>query len=1043
MADYNPTSSEESSSDHPRVNVARSSAVMAAGTLVSRGLGFFKGVLIAYALGALSDISNIFAISSNIPNLLYIMLAGGVFNAVLVPQIIKASKLPDRGSDFLSRLLSLGVLFMAGITIILTLCAGPLMDFLTQFSGRQLDLSVQFSIWLIPQIFFYGLYALLGQILNAHSRFGAYMWAPVLNNLVAIAGIFVFILIWSGNTSNPHNPGNWSSSQTAVLAGATTLGVILQALILLRPVRKLGLQLRPKWGWRGIGLGATGKIAGWVVGTMVVGQASYLVITWVATKVAENSGDPGMFLFSRASDIYILPHSIIVLSVATVLFSRMARSASSGNRQELRSSVSKLLRTVGAATIFFGGVLLVLSGQLGMLLGGGVASDGLAVGIAVAILSIGSPFLSANFMINRVFYATEDARTPFVLQCILIVFGVASALLVSLVPSNILIYSLLGTVTVGNILAPFLSGFVLRGKIGDFGVARVIRSHVQYLVGTVIASLVGALVLFGLGGATFLGNRFDGFAWQSTWAAVLTILVVGLVMALTYFMALKLMRVSELEELLAPILRRFGRLIPAQSTAHRIGSKAKEGSILSQSVEVGTVLGGRYKVTAHVLVSAEGDQVLDGVDQVLNRPVSIVIAGEENTENLTQGAREVATGERDAGFQILDLGLGDGTAYMIASKSQAADLLDLLIPTSPYVEPHFTDALGVDIFGSARSVEPSIGGYDYVYEDNTPFIPENQAPPRATSLPNVPPPPAVAPRSAGTESSAHPQTAPEATQSPKVSRWTEEETKVSAAPVISSGINEPITAAEPSGRKPGTFPAGAVASVRETSDLDTAYQEDDEINAPRSGRWLVGGVLLLILVLALIFAVPAITGLFSHNQAAPSSSNSAGTQSSSSGNNSSSPSDAPTVTPVITGITQQVQGVTTPANFPDGKLSNLFDGNPATFWQTLEFTNDTYIGTAKSIALVVQLKDPSDISSVSIAQSGGSGGSFEVLSNSKPSLAGAKQIGTGSFTGPNITIPAMDGAPAQYVIINFTQLPKQQSPRTYPYALKIGEITIK
>lgn len=463
---------------------------------------------------------------------------------------------------------------------------------------------------------------------------------------------------------------------------------------------------------------------------------------------------------------------------------------------------------------------------------------------------------------------------------------------------------------------------------------------------------------------------------------------------------------------------------------------------MSQSVEVGTVLGGRYKVTASVLVSAEGDQVLDGVDQVLNRPVSMVIAGAENAENLTQGAREVATGERDAGFQILDLGLGEGTAYMIASKSQAADLLDLLIPTTPYTEPQFTDTLGVDIFGSERPAEANDGKYDYVYEDNTPFIPPNPAPAKPAQPISAPPPPAVAPRSASNEApaSAAPDTAPEAAATPKVSKWTEEETTSSVAPIVGTSGGEQIAA--PPGRKPGTFPAEAVASAG-LIDGGTETYEDDDVNAPRSGRWLVGGILVVILALALIFAVPAIIGNFSNNQAAPNPSSPSASQNSSPTSSTPATSDAPTVTPVISGVTQQVQDMTTPSNFPDGKLANLYDGNPATLWQTLEFTNDDFIGAAKSIALVVQLKEASDITSVNIAQSGGSGGSFEVLTNSKPSLSGAKQIGTGSFTGSNITVPAADGAKAQYVIINFTQLPKQQSPRTYPYALKIGEITIK
>lgn len=300
---------------------------MAAGTLASRILGFIKGILIAYALLATSNVANIFDSANYLPNLLYIMLAGGVFNVVLVPQIIKASKLPDRGSDYLSRLMTLCVTGLVIITLILALLARPLMALTTGLSGQNLDLATHFAVWLLPQIFFYGFYTLLGQILNAHDRFGSYMWAPVLNNIVAIIGILAFIAINGLAAAHPHTVENWSSGQTLLLAGTTTLGVVLQALILIGPIRKLGLRLHFAWGWRGIGLASAGKIAGWALGTMIVGNLSYLVIARVANLVTQrnNSSEQsvaGLFIFNRASDIYLLPHSIIVLSIATILFNQ-------------------------------------------------------------------------------------------------------------------------------------------------------------------------------------------------------------------------------------------------------------------------------------------------------------------------------------------------------------------------------------------------------------------------------------------------------------------------------------------------------------------------------------------------------------------------------------------------------------------------------------------------------------------------------------------------------------------------------------------------
>jgi hypothetical protein len=172
------------------------------------------------------------------------------------------------------------------------------------------------------------------------------------------------------------------------------------------------------------------------------------------------------------------------------------------------------------------------------------------------------------------------------------------------------------------------------------------------------------------------------------------------------------------------------------------------------------VLGGRYKVTATVLTSHDQDLVLDGVDQVLNRPVSILVAGPGNADQVAKSAREVATGERPGHVQILDLGVSDSTTYLITNHSSAPDLLDLVVATNPpYVEPFFTDTLGSEIFGQARSHEPETydGLYDdeehdaeYISYDEVEPYPAGESLPAAADprRPVVPPMPASRPTSA-------------------------------------------------------------------------------------------------------------------------------------------------------------------------------------------------------------------------------------------------------------------------------------------------------
>ncbi|WP_035750283.1 hypothetical protein [Arthrobacter sp. 35W] len=484
---------------------------------------------------------------------------------------------------------------------------------------------------------------------------------------------------------------------------------------------------------------------------------------------------------------------------------------------------------------------------------------------------------------------------------------------------------------------------------------------------------------------------------------------------------------------------------------------------MPQPVDVGSVLGGRYKVTAHVVVSAEHDVVLDGIDQVLNRPVSILLAAPENSDHLAQSAREVATGERQANVSILDLGKSDGATYLIANQTPAAELLDLVVPTAPYVEPFFTDTLGTEIFGAPRAAAPGPqGAYDYVYEDDSPVA----APAAGLGRPSMPPLPAAPPAPPRSRPATAPTSIPgaaaaaarpEATapvphtplpaEKPKVSLWTEEDYEqddyaaepaivpAKAAPAPAPRAAAPVQTA----RAAATLPA----PVREASDF---YDDDDDVeNAPRtSGRWLTGGIVAILIVAALIFALTNISSLFgSSPTAAPQPSQTQGTTTSGGSESSAAPSATAPVPPVINQVTRYMPEAPSVGDQFDYRLPQMFDQNPGTFWTTLEFSNDSFAGLADSINLIVELKAPSDISSITLSQIGGSGGAFNVLTNTAPTMDGATTIGSGSFSAPDFTLKAPAGTKAQYVIINFTQLPRISPFVTYPYSIKIAEIGIK
>lgn len=546
---------------------AMSSAIMASGTLVSRILGFAKTILITVAIGSLTSVADIFQIANNLPNYIYVLVAGGVFNAVLVPQVIKASKASaDDGADYISRLLTLAVIGLAGITLVVVACTVPIIRVMTQdWSDQQLALGVTFALFTFPQIFFYGLYTVVGQVLNAKGAFGWYMWAPVVNNLVAIAGLLVFIQQFGSFAQAEHSLESWTSSQTLLLAGVSTLGVALQALVLFWPLQRLGLGLRPKFGWRGIGLSQAAKLSVWTLATGIVANLAFLALTRTASiptgfRDEYLSMDPpqhiaGSASLDQAAMLYSLPHGVIGLSIATVLFNSMAAASASGDDESLKVSLSKALRYSGIATIFCTMAMIVFAGPLGMLFSGGVPESGAVIGQVFAVIALGAPFMTTAFMLGRLFYSREDARTPFMVQLAVSVLTVIAAVVISrTLPPHLVVFAVAACYAGQNIISTLLYHVIAVRTIGDYRISEVLDTHIRAIAAALVTAVLATVALYFMG-----GWDPEGWPWTSQITAIGALAVGGVISAVIYLLMLRVLRLKELPELMAPLTARLRR----------------------------------------------------------------------------------------------------------------------------------------------------------------------------------------------------------------------------------------------------------------------------------------------------------------------------------------------------------------------------------------------------------------------------------------------------------------------------------------------------
>ncbi|NNG38451.1 murein biosynthesis integral membrane protein MurJ [Flexivirga sp. ID2601S] len=521
--------------------IGRASAIMAAGTLVSRMLGFVRTILLGALI--LDTVGNVWTTANQLPNAIYLLLAGGVINAVLVPQITRALTHKDGGQAYTDRLLTLAMTILLGATIVFT-AASPLVFKIgyVASSGDTFKLGVVFTLICMPQLFFYGLYTLFGEVLNARSRFGALMWAPALANIFAIAGI-VWLLVTADHRP-VRDPGDWTTTQTLILAGSATLGIVAQALVLIVPLRRSGYRWRPNFTFRGVGLRATSKIAGWASAAVVVQQIGVQIVNnnVLNSQPTANQAQSYAFLF------FMLPHSLVTLSLITALFTRMSRAAHAGSTRAVTEDARLSLRLSSVATIAATFGALVAAGPLAHFFYG--AELGTAVERQTIAMMLGIVPFTVIVVVQRVFFAYEDARTPFVMQVVCTIVTAIFAIPSLLLPGA---WVGVGVALAGSIAyvveAYFGFRWLRQRRLPRLHIVDVMQTWVRLAVSGVLALVVAFAVRYAL--SFVLGD--------STRTANLVILVGAAVsfMAL-YVVIARRLHVREVEELVSVVLSKLG-----------------------------------------------------------------------------------------------------------------------------------------------------------------------------------------------------------------------------------------------------------------------------------------------------------------------------------------------------------------------------------------------------------------------------------------------------------------------------------------------------
>ncbi len=537
------------------VSASRASRIMALGTIVSRITGMVRQLLLVAALGTLA-LGTSYNIANNVPNTIYILVIGGAVNSIFVPQLVRAMKDdPDGGQAFMDRLLTITLIIMAVLTLVCVLLAPQIVTFFyPKATGANREVTIVFARYMLPQIFFYGMFVMLGQILNAKDKFGPMMWTPVLANVVQIATLGAYLWI-AGYVQTTENI---TPNELALLGLGTTLGIVLQTITLVPYLRAAGIGFRPRFDFRGVGLGQSATLAKWTMGMVLVGQVSTTIVTRLSsamdTSGTHQTEGVGYVAYSNALTIWILPQAIITVSIITALLPRMSRAAHSGDSNAVRDAISYGLRVSAVAIVPCAFAFVAFGQQISAILfqhGATNATMARNLGYMLMAFGVGLIPFSAQYLMLRGFYAFEDTKTPFVVTAWISAIngGLAYISFELLHTTKWAVAGMCVGYVVAYTVGMVMTGARLSRKLRGIDTARVVRTHAKLGAASALAAVIGGPIGFEI------TNKLHG---GLTGAGSGLVVGGGLFMAL-FLLASRKMRIEEVDMLLGTVRARFGR----------------------------------------------------------------------------------------------------------------------------------------------------------------------------------------------------------------------------------------------------------------------------------------------------------------------------------------------------------------------------------------------------------------------------------------------------------------------------------------------------
>ncbi|MFF5214136.1 murein biosynthesis integral membrane protein MurJ [Micromonospora sp. NPDC000442] len=532
-------------------SAAANSAIMALGSLVSRGTGFLRNLVIGAALGG-ALVGDAYTTAQILPGMVYEFLLGGILTSVLIPVLVRRRKADaDGGQAYAQRLLTLAVLALGAAAVLAVALAMPLtwLYGANESAAGYSGLVTGLARLMLPMIFFSGLSALISAVLNTRGHFAAPMWAPILNNLVVIGTAALYIAIFGADIVEPDD---MTTGRVLLIGGGTLVGVAVQVAGLLPALRRVGFRWKLRFDFRKLGLAELGRLGAWMICYVAVSQLGLIVLFNLLNRAGkENAAGP--LIYNNVFLLLMTAHGIIAVSIITALMPRMSAAAADGRYADLAADLSRGTRTVSAVLAPIAVCYAVLATPIAFTLfrwGAFTADNATATSLVLLAAALALVPFAISQLFTFAFYALPDTRTPALINIpvvalrIAVQIGLFAIFSASFVGAGMMIGN-----AISYLAAAIASAWLLRPRVGRIGLGAILRTLGRVAVAALGAALAGLLVV----------ALLPGDDTPTRLEAIAQLLVGGAVIGGTYLGLATVLRISEITEVVGMVRRRLGR----------------------------------------------------------------------------------------------------------------------------------------------------------------------------------------------------------------------------------------------------------------------------------------------------------------------------------------------------------------------------------------------------------------------------------------------------------------------------------------------------